>query len=55
VEHATATGKTVSSAADEAINEWMDFHGDPVLDRMRKRDKKERTGQLLPFRAERKM
>jgi hypothetical protein len=56
VEFATATGKTVSSSADEAINEWMDYHGEPIVRRLKERENHTNgAGRLLPFRSERKM
>jgi predicted DNA-binding protein len=53
---AKVTGKTVSSAVDEAINDWMDTHGEPIMKSVerRERQKQERTCRVLMFRAERK-
>lgn len=60
-EYARRTGRNVSSVADEALDEWMDCHGEPVLKRLgdqkeqplkgrkaqRKRRQPERTDQRI--------
>lgn len=34
---ASRIGKPASTAADEAINEWMDTHGDPIVKSVNRR------------------
>jgi hypothetical protein len=44
--YAKATGKSISSSADEAINEWMTTNGEPIM-KFIERQKKKPAGRLL--------
>lgn len=53
--YAKVTGKSVSAAVDEAINDWMETHGEPIMKAVerRERQKQERTCRVLMFSAQR--
>jgi len=57
---AHALGKSVSELAEEAINEWMDTNGEPILKGIERRRKQaeeakrtviKKAGRLLEFSA----
>jgi hypothetical protein len=57
---ADGTGKTLTEAADEALNEWMEVNGEPILkalqrkkDATRKSCRQSNSGQVLLFRKSR--
>jgi hypothetical protein len=52
--YAKVTDKSVASAVDEAVNEWMDINGEPIMKSV-ERKKKAQTCRLLAFRTKQKM
>lgn len=47
--YASRTGITASAAANEAINEWMDTNGDPVINRLDRLAKQTVCRNLVTF------
>ena len=46
---AKALGKPVSEVAEEALNEWMECNGVPILKTIERLQKQRQAGQLLEF------